>query len=79
MLTKEERLKLTPQEDYDYIKANLAVTREDLLKAGIAKEDIDDRIDILTEMVRMDYLPNEKKSLLKEISPSKKNEELMMA
>lgn len=79
MLTKEERLKLTPQEDYDYIKANLAVTREDLLKAGIAKEDADDRIDILTEMVRMDYLPNEKKSLLKEISPSKKNEELMMA
>ena len=79
MLTKEERLKLTPQEDYDYIKANLAVTREDLLKAGIAKEDVDDRIDTLVEMVRMGHLPNEKKSLLKEISPGKKNEELMMA
>ena len=79
MIYGEERLKLTPQEDYDYIKANLAVTREDLLKAGIAKEDVDDRIDTLVEMVRMNYLPNEKKSLLKEISPGKKNEELMMA
>ena len=78
MIYGEERLKLTPQEDYDYIKANLAVTCEDLLKAGIAKEDVDDRIDTLVEMVRMNYLPNEKNSLLKEISPGKKNEELML-